>query len=126
MKTISPKNSIMKLLAICITMLLPIVSNAQTENLSEIKIKTLAVCETCKKNIETALAFEKGVKKSELDLSTKIVTVIYNPLKTTPEKLKLAISNAGYDADEVKANPKAYKKLDECCKKETGDELHIK
>ena len=93
-------------------------TKAQTTKTAEIKIQTSAVCETCKKTIEQALAFEKGIKKSELDLTTKIVTVVYNPNKTTPEKIRLAISNAGYDADSIKANPKSYKKSEECCKKE--------
>jgi hypothetical protein len=26
----------------------------------------------------------------------------------------------GYDADEVPANPRAYQKLNECCKKDKG------
>lgn len=93
---------------------------AQESKLAEIKIVTSAVCETCKETIEKALAFEKGIKRSTLDVATKIVTVTYNPEKTTPEKIRLAISNAGYDADEVKANPKAYKKLPNCCKKDNA------
>ena len=90
---------------------------AQNAKLAEIKIKTSAVCGECKEKIETALAFEKGVKKADLDLKTQIVTVSYNPKKTTPEKLREAIANAGYDADEVKANSKEYEKLPACCKK---------
>ncbi len=91
---------------------------AQESKFAEVKIKTSSVCNMCKETIEKALAFEKGVKKSDLEVKTAIVTVTYNPLKTSPEKIRIAISNAGYDADDVKANPKAYKKLDECCKKE--------
>jgi periplasmic mercuric ion binding protein len=90
---------------------------AQESKFTELKIKTSAVCETCKETIEKALAFEKGVKKSTLDVASKIVTVTYNPEKTTPEKIREAIANAGYDADDVKANPKVFKKLPDCCKK---------
>jgi len=90
---------------------------AQKNDLAEIKIKTSAICGMCKETIENALAFEKGIKKSVLDVESKIVTVTYNPEKTTPEKIRLAISKAGYDADEIPANAKAYKKLDACCKK---------
>ncbi len=92
--------------------------NAQDLTTAQVKIQTSALCETCKKTIEQGLAFEKGVKMSDLDLKTKIVTVTYNPKKTNPEKIKQAISNIGYDADEIKANPKAYNKLEKCCKKE--------
>ena len=90
---------------------------AQTEKMAEIKIKTSAICNMCKETIEKALAFEKGVKRSDLDVASKVVTVTYNPEKTTPEKIRLAISKAGYDADDVLADAKAYKKLDSCCKK---------
>lgn len=90
---------------------------AQGETTAEIKIKTSAICDMCKETIETALAFEKGIKKSNLNVPSKVLTVVYNPQKTTPEKIRLAISMAGYDADEVPANPKAYKKLEDCCKK---------
>ncbi len=89
----------------------------QTPKHVEIKIKTSAVCGSCKNRIETALAFEKGVKKATLDLKTNVVTVTYNPKKTTPAKIRIAISNAGYDADDVKASTKGYNKLPNCCKK---------
>lgn len=91
-------------------------ANAQ-ESTAEVKIKTSATCEMCKETIEKYVAFEKGVKKVTVDVNTKIATVVYNPQKTSPEKIRTAISNAGYDADDVPANKKAYNKLDECCKK---------
>ncbi len=91
---------------------------SQTNNkFKEIRIQTSAQCELCKGRIEGTLAFEKGVKTSELDLENKIVTVIYNPDKITTDKIRNTISKAGYDADEVKADPKAYQKLPVCCKK---------
>lgn len=93
------------------------VAKAQDASVSEIKITTSAVCKSCKATIEKALRSEKGVAKSTLDVPSKVVTVIYDSKITSPEKIRLAISNAGYDADDVKANPKAYKKLDDCCKK---------
>jgi periplasmic mercuric ion binding protein len=92
-------------------------ANAQETKMAEVKIKTSAVCDMCKETIEKNLAFVKGVKKSVLDVETKVVTVTYNPEKTSVEKIKQAIAKSGYDADEVPADPKAYKKLDNCCKK---------
>lgn len=82
-----------------------------------IKIKTSSQCDMCKERIEEALAFEKGVKTADLDIETKIVTVTFKKGKTSPEKIRKAISKVGYDADEVAADPKAYSKLDACCKK---------
>ena len=71
----------------------------------------------CKEWIEEALAFEKGVKESEVNVEKQIITVTYKKNKTTPENIRKAISKAGYDADDVAADPKAYAKLDACCKK---------
>ena len=83
----------------------------------EIKIKTSAICEMCKARIERNLGLSKGVKESNLDLSNKVVTVKYNPSKTTPEAIKATIVKTGYDADEVTANQKAHDKLPSCCRK---------
>ena len=91
---------------------------AQDSTNLELKVKTSAVCGMCKETIEQALAFEKGVKKSNLEIKSQILTVTYNAKKTTPEKIRLAISNSGYDADDVPANPNAYWKLSACCKKD--------
>lgn len=71
----------------------------------------------CKKTIEKALAYEKGVISSELDIMTKKVKVVYNSTKTSPEKIRKAISGSGYDADEMAADTKAYQRLPRCCKK---------
>lgn len=89
----------------------------KADKYSEIKIKTSSECGMCKETIEKAMAFEKGVKTSDLNVDTKVVTVKYDAAKTTPEKIKLAISKVGYDADDVKADPKAYSKLSPCCQK---------
>jgi len=88
--------------------------NAQDKN--EIKVKTSAQCGMCKDRIEKALAYEKGVYSSNLDLKTKEVTVVYNPKKISPDKIRLAISKVGYQADDLKADPFAYEELPPCCK----------
>jgi hypothetical protein len=64
------------------------------------------------------MAYERGVKSSNLDVESAILTVLYNSEKTSPEKIKKAISLVGYDADELQANEKAYNKLNACCKKD--------
>ena len=74
-------------------------------------------CETGKARIEKELGFTKGVKKLSFDPKASTVTVVYNSKKTDEQKIRQAIAKAGYDADEVKADPKGYAKLDECCRK---------
>lgn len=81
-----------------------------------IKIKTSAQCGMCKDRIETALAYEKGIVKSDLNVDTKILTVTYKPLKINPGKIRELVSKIGYDADNVPADKLAYSKLPACCK----------
>jgi copper chaperone CopZ len=106
-----------KLVFLIISVFLVTSAGAADPKLDSIKIKTSSQCGMCKDRIEEALAFERGVKTSELDLETQVVTVSYNPKRTSPEKIRRAISKTGYDADNVPADPKAYSKLDACCKK---------
>lgn len=94
--------------------------NAQTTEPASknavVKIKTSGECEMCKKSIESEVGKMTGVKKVTLDIETKILTVEYNAKKTNPDKIRKAISNIGYDADDVKANNRMQKELPECCK----------
>ncbi|MCG2611152.1 cation transporter [Flavobacterium sp. SM15] len=73
-------------------------------------------CETCGQLFNQKLLREKGVQMVTLDTEKMTIEVIYNAKKTTLENIKTAISNLGYDADNLKANPQAYEKLDGCCK----------
>ena len=90
----------------------------QGKKTETLKVKTSAVCDMCKDRIEKGLAYEKGVKKSELDVKTKILTITYDPGKTSPDELRKAVSKLGYDADNLPADKAAYAKLPACCKKE--------
>ncbi len=73
-------------------------------------------CETCGLKFKTEMLKIKGVKMYELDDKAMAFTVYFNPKKTDLETIKLAISKLGYDADDVKADPAGYEKLDNCCK----------
>ena len=82
------------------------------QNKAEIKIKTSAQCDMCKKDIEKKLLSEKGVKKAVVDLSTKLVTITYNSKRTDPNTLRTTIAKAGYDADDMPAiNKKSENEL---------------
>lgn len=89
----------------------------KSKETTEIKVKTSAQCEMCKQRLEKAMAYEKGIKSSTLDVETATLTVVFKPNKTTPEKIREAISKTGYDADKVTADKKAYNNLPDCCKK---------
>jgi mercuric ion binding protein len=74
-------------------------------------------CGTCGKNFQSNILKIQGVKMYELDEKNMTITVYYNGKKTDLQTIKTAISNLGYDADEIKANVEAYESLDGCCKK---------
>jgi copper chaperone CopZ len=93
---------------------------AQAKQEEEVKIKTSAVCKMCKATIEKSLAYEKGIKSATLDVPSQIVTVTYNPKKTDVNRIKKAINETGYDAEGLPADPRAYERLDDCCKKDKG------
>ena len=105
----------MKALILIFAMTLVGTVNAQ-ETTKTVKIQTSAECGSCKKRIEEALNYTKGVKYAELDLTDKVVTVKYNTKKTSLKAIKTKISETGYAADEVKAIPAAVEKLPACCK----------
>ena len=73
-------------------------------------------CETCGGLLEKTLIKEKGIQMITLDEKNSTITVIYNSKKIALPAIKTAISKLGYDADEVKADPQGYEKLDGCCK----------
>lgn len=93
---------------------LGILANAQTDT---VRIHTSAQCSSCKKKIEHDMVYVKGVKSATLDLKTKDLIVVYSSEKTNPEKLRVAVTKIGYDADLVPADKKAYEELSDCCKK---------
>lgn len=67
--------------------------------------------------MEKELTLTSGVKQVNIDSKAMTVTVKYNPKRTSADKIRKVISEAGYDADDVKAEPKGVEKLDECCRK---------
>lgn len=93
----------------------------EVKKIEEITIKTSAQCDECKDRIEKAMAYEKGIVSSTLDVPTATLTVVYKTAKTNPETIKKAISNIGYDADSLKADEKAYNNLPTCCQKGGAD-----
>lgn len=69
------------------------------QDLANIDIKTSSQCEMCKDRLESGIGIEPGVKEVNLNLENKVLSVKYNPKKTNPDKLRLAVSKLGYDAD---------------------------
>lgn len=82
------------------------------------KISTPTVqCESCKNRIERYMSQEEGVESVKVDYKKHVTTIKYWDDRTNIENVKTGIANAGYDADNVTANPDSYAKLPTCCKK---------
>jgi len=74
-------------------------------------------CDMCKNRIETYLKRYDGIMAINVNVKKKEAVVKYLVDRITDEDIKAAIATAGYDANEVTAEPDAYKRLPTCCKK---------
>ncbi len=61
-----------------------------------VKFDVPITCENCKKKVVENISFEKGVKKLEVSVEDKTVTITYDQTKTDEEKLAAAIRKLGY------------------------------
>jgi len=114
-------NTKMKKLNLLLIIML-VVMNFSTFAQKEEKVKTIEIitsvqCGDCEDRILEKFSLEKGIKSVDVDLETKIVTVKYRTDKTDPDKIRKAISDVGYDADDLAADPVAYENLPPCCQK---------
>lgn len=111
-----------KLFFSLMTLCFVVAASAQQKAVQTVKISTPTVqCEMCKKTIEDLLKRYDGIMTVNVRLnrdSTRRETVIkYITDRINEETIKAAIANAGYDANEIAANPESYKALPKCCKK---------
>lgn len=93
-------------------------SRIQTHTIqSEIVCDHCAKCETCGQSLQKSLFKIKGVKSFEVIQDKQQFVVTYDTRKTNLENIRQQISRSGFKADNVKADPAGYEKLDGCCKK---------
>ncbi|MDI1257362.1 MAG: cation transporter [Flavobacterium sp.] len=110
---------------ICIFAAMLLSNNAtgqQSKGVQKVIIKTSIACDHCKACpscgglLQKYLLKQKGIQMITLNEDKKTIEVIFNAKKTDLPAIKTAISKLGYDADEIKADPLAVEKLDDCCK----------
>lgn len=75
------------------------------------------VCSVCVETVKEAVTDVEGVQGVTVSLDEKVATVRYLPTTTDLSTIEEAIAEAGYDANERKANAEAYENLPSCCKK---------
>ena len=92
--------------------------SAQIKTTGKAVIKTPTVaCDNCRDYIEFTLNHEYGVTSAKVDIKKKTTTVTWLTDRTTLENIKVAIANIGYDADDIEAEPSAWRGLPKECKK---------
>ena len=78
-------------------------------------IKVSGKCETCKARIEKTAKVD-GVTKAEWSDKTKMLTLVYNPMKVKSDDIQKRLAAVGHDTPKYKATDKAYNALPGCCK----------
>ena len=99
-------------LTLLLALILPVIAAEMTT--ATVKLPTLQ-CGMCKRTIETKVTGLEGLQSIAGDVETKTATVVFDPEVTNIESIEKAISGAGYDANETKADVRAQKKLHGCC-----------
>lgn len=72
-------------------------------------------CQQSAFNVQKMLHEQEGVIKADCNLNTMVATVEYDSTKTDLQKLIKVVADGGYDAGELKANPKAKHLTPFCC-----------
>lgn len=72
-----------------------VVIKGKTDSLLIVEIPD-AACDKCQKIIEEGLANQTGVKQSILNLKTKEVSIVYDPLLVAPQNLIDTVTNLSY------------------------------
>jgi outer membrane receptor for ferrienterochelin and colicin len=90
---------------------------------STVVFKVFGNCEMCKERIEEA-AKGKGIKSAIWDVDSKMLTLVYEPSSTTPEKVQQRIADVGHDTELKKAKDFVYKQLPDCCLYRDNDNTH--
>lgn len=71
-------------------------------------------CSMCKETIEESLKID-GIKKSDWNEETKLITVEFDTSKFNLDQIQKNIAAAGYDNITYKGDDKAYSELPDCC-----------
>ena len=68
----------------------------------------------CKSRIEKTVTAEGGSNAS-WDVKTPILTVSFDPSKTSKEALSRKLASVGHDTEKFKSTDEVYEKLPACC-----------
>jgi mercuric ion binding protein len=101
-------------------MVMSVTLSAQSQghiNMTTSKTVTFKVwgnCDECKNRIEKTVKTE-GATSADWNVKTKILTVTFDPAKTSVDSFSKRLAEVGHDTEKYRADDKAYKALDACC-----------
>ncbi|MDR2383857.1 MAG: heavy-metal-associated domain-containing protein, partial [Prevotellaceae bacterium] len=71
----------------------------QKKKKTEVTFSVNMHCDKCKARIEKTVTWEKGVKDLDVKLKDQTVRIVFDPRKTTKEKLQKTITDLGYTCE---------------------------
>ena len=90
---------------------------SQTKEVEKAVIITPYVqCDKCKEQVEFFIGHEYGVVSVMVNTRKHTTTVSWLTDRTTLNNIRAAIANLGFDADDIEAEPFAFKRLPKECK----------
>ena len=98
-------------------------TKATVEKYTKVVYSVSVHCESCKEKIGKALAYEKGVKSFSVDVEKKLVTVSFDPKKTSTESISKVLEKLGYDV-KVAAGKEGCKEAASCPKASSACKKH--
>jgi hypothetical protein len=106
-------------LAIVLLAVFGVTISAQTtlKSTTQSKTETFKVwgkCDMCKTRIEKTVKAE-GATTANWDEKTEMLTVTFDPAKTTVDALGKKLASVGHDTEKYKAPDDVYAKLPGCC-----------
>jgi len=97
---------------------------AQQDKVQWITIKSANLrCWECRENLEKYLIvenksnLESGIIQWKINLLQGEIKLQFYPDRVSPDQIRTTLNNAGYDADNEKAEEESYKKLPAACKR---------
>jgi len=102
-----------------------VTSSVQAQNnmnmkMASTKTETFKVwgnCDMCKTRIEKAIK-DEGATSASWDQKTKLLTLTFNPSKSSVDEFAKKLAGVGHDTENYRAEDKVYDGLPACCKYE--------
>lgn len=97
-----------------VLLLLPVHLFAQADYLKTVSFTVAGNCDMCRQRIEKA-AKDAKAKTANWSDATQLLTVTFDTIKTSQERIQKKIAEAGHDNGSYKASDEVYRNLPACC-----------